>query len=263
MGCIACPGCGGFLYTLQTIPGNTYYMRIYSQASGTGQGDFIICVHHTVPLNDDCLGAIDVPVNNDNTCTLTTNGTTVLASSSGQYGACLYGPADDDVWFKFTASAASHQVTVTPSATGGINDLVIEVYDGTCATYMSYIACANNTTGAEAESMIVQGLVPGTTYYFRVYSAANSSGQGAFSVCINKTVVNDDCSGAISIPVNNDATCTNTYRWNNCGCVSLRQPVARVPHCSEEHDVWYKFVAGAAAYNINVTPATVGGKSTV
>jgi len=251
-------GCNTYagVITVPTIPGNTYFVRVYSAGSGTGQGDFTICVTLTNPLNDECVMAIDVPVNTDHSCTLTTYGSTTRASSSGVYGYCLYGTADDDVWYRFTATASAQQITVTPSVSGGINNVIIEAYEGSCASNFYSIACANNTTGSDAETMVVQGLVPGTTYYIRVYSAAVYTGQGAFTVCITNTVVNDECAGAITAPVNDDGTCTQTFVGTNVGASDSQ---LQVPYCSAEHDVWYKFIANASAYDVSVTPAGLGG----
>ena len=243
--------------TVNTIPGAIYYLRVFSLNSGTGQGDFNICVTSPSPLNDDCLGAINVPVNNDNNCTITTTGNTNGATSSGIYGNCVYGPADDDVWFKFTAAASAHTIIVTPSASGGINDLVMELYHGNCSVYMSGNGCANNTSGTAAELLVAEGLTAGVVYYLRIYSATNySGGNGEFSVCIKNTVTNDDCSGAISIPVNDDATCSNVYHGTSVG--SSQSGIA-ICNSNSIQDVWYSFVASSTAYSISVTAELAGG----
>jgi hypothetical protein len=247
----------GFNNLLSTIPGTTYYVRIYSTDAGAGRGDFSICITSPYVLNDECTGAIDVPVNNSNSCTLTVNGTTANSTSSVIFGNCVYGTADDDVWYKFTATGTAHEITVTPAATGGINNVVVEMYEGSCSAYMSGYSCVNNTTGNQPELLIAQGLNPGSVYYVRVYSAANFSGAGAFDICIKNTVINDDCSGAINIAVNDDATCTNTYLGTSVGA-SINQQQGMC-NSGSPVDVWYKFVANNNAYNINITSAATGG----
>lgn len=253
------PGTGATSFRTYTTPGAVYYLRIYSAGNGTGQGDFTICTYYDGPPNDDCSGAINVPVNNDNSCTLTTAGTTLNATSSNAPPGCtnqLGGTADDDVWYKFTATAATHIVTVTPTVVGGIDNVVLRIYDGNCSNF-TYNTCINNTTGANAETYTAENLVIGNTYYFSVHSYINSyngTGQGAFTICINKTVVNDECTGAINIPVNDNATCTNTYQGTTIGSSNSPGQVG----CGSS-DVWYKFVASSTAYNIGVTPTVSGG----
>lgn len=253
------PGTGAFDFRTYTIPGAVYYFRIYSAANGTGQGDFTICTYFDGPANDDCGSAIDVPVNNDNSCTLTTAGTTLYATSSNMPGGCTsspYSSPDDDVWYKFTATAASHVITVTPTAVGGIDDVVLRMYDGNCGNF-TYFTCINNTTGANAETYTAGNLTIGNTYYFSVHSYLWSygiAGEGAFTVCIKKTVANDECTGAITIPVNDDATCTNIYQGTTVGSSNSPLPLG----CGS-NDVWYKFIANSTAYNITVTPAATGG----
>ena len=253
------PGTGAIDFWTQTQPGATYYFRIYSAANGTGQGDFTICAYFDGPANDDCSGAENVPVNNDNTCTLTTAGTTVYATSSNTPPGCtsqLGGTPDDDVWYKFTATATSHIITVTPTAVGGIDNVVLRMFEGNCNNF-TYNTCINNTIGEYAESYAAQNLIIGNTYYFSVHSYINSytsAGRGAFTICIKKKGTNDECTGALTIPVNDDVNCTNVYQGSTLGATTSPLPVG----CGSL-DVWYKFVANATSYNIAVTPPPGGG----
>lgn len=165
--------------TLTTLTvGSTYFVRVYSFASGSGQGTFNICITRNPPLaNDDCLGAIDVTINPTVVCTVNTTGTTVNATQSS---AGCAGTSDDDVWYKFTATDAGHTITVRPTT---LVDAVFQVYSGNCASLTS-LACINASTGTSAEATTVNGLTIGAVYYVRVYSNANGSGQGAFTICI-------------------------------------------------------------------------------
>jgi hypothetical protein len=126
--------------------------------------------------NDNCSGGTSISVNNNATCTSTTSGTTLGASQT--LAACV-GTADDDVWYTFVATQTVHIVTETP---GTIGDAVMQVYSGSCAS-LTTIACINDaTTGNETTTLT--GLTVGSTYYVRVHSFANGSGQGTFTMCV-------------------------------------------------------------------------------
>ena len=150
-------------------------------------------------VNDNCSGVISLTVNNSSSCTSTTSGTTLGATQS--VAACT-GTADDDVWYSFVATQPVHTVTETP---GTIGDAVIQVYSGTCAA-LSTIACINAaTTGNEITTLT--GLTIGSTYYVRVHSFANGSGQGTFTMCVTTppTIITSgtlssfsSCSGSVS-----------------------------------------------------------------
>ncbi len=132
------------------------------------------------PANNNCVGAVNVPVNIGAECTSTVSGTTIAATQS--VAACT-GTADDDVWYSFIATSVSHTITVTPSGATPINNVVFQVYSGSCAALTS-LGCVNATNGAVAETTTLTGLLIGSVYYFRVYSQANGSGQGTFTACV-------------------------------------------------------------------------------
>ncbi|RAR47546.1 choice-of-anchor L domain-containing protein [Flavobacterium lacus] len=128
------------------------------------------------PINDNCSNAIALTVNEDATCASSTPGTTIGATLS-QTG-CT-GVADDDVWYSFVATSTSHTVTVTP---GTLNDAVLQVFSGTCGGLTSLICRDANFSSAEIAR--VNYLTVGNTYYVRVYSYNNNSGNGTFEICV-------------------------------------------------------------------------------
>lgn len=127
--------------------------------------------------NDDCANAIPVTVNMGTACTVTTAATT---SGATQSTAGCSGTADDDVWFSFVATNNFHTISATGSGSPALTNPVIEVYSS-CGG--SSLVCSNTTTGT-TESFTIYELTVGATYYYRVYSAANGSGQGRFTTCI-------------------------------------------------------------------------------
>ncbi|MBS7786512.1 fibronectin type III domain-containing protein [Flavobacterium sp. CYK-55] len=132
-------------------------------------------------FNDNCNTAYPLTVNTTLTCTTSSSGTTVGAT---QTQAGCAGTADDDVWYKFTATANTHVLTVTP---GTLTDAVLQVFSGTCAGTLTNLGCIDNTSGTGIETNSFSGLTPGTQYFVRVYSFGNATGQGTFSLCVTTT----------------------------------------------------------------------------
>ncbi len=176
--------------------GVDYTIRVYHYYSGSGTGDFTICVTEAPPApgNDACASA--TLLNVYSSCT-PTSGTTVSASQT-QTGCA--GTADDDVWYRFVATNAVQTITVAPY---GTMDPVLELLEGTCGGFTS-IQCEDNGFSGDTEEIQAVGLVPGTTYYVRVYDYYSSNGGGDFDICITgdptPTPSNDEPCDAIQLP---------------------------------------------------------------
>jgi trimeric autotransporter adhesin len=229
--------------------GSTYYVRIFSVANNAAhKGQFTLCISTPVPANDNCTGAIGVPVNASNTCTSTTMGSSFSATQS-QAG-CT-GTADDDVWFSFTATATAHAIRVTPTGASPMDDAVIQAFSGACGSLTS-LGCANFTSGSSTELLSLTGLSAGTVYRFRVHSVGNGSGQGTFNVCVNSAPSNDNCTGAIDIPPQGQNWCSYTA-VSSFNTTAAPSPAA----CTgvADDDVWFSFTATASLHTIRVVPA--------
>jgi len=206
--------------------------------------DNISLISELGPINDECSNAVSLTVNPDTNCTTTTTGTTFAATQS-QAGCS--GTADDDVWYSFVATTTNHIVTVTP---GTLSDAVLQVFSGSCGSLTS-ISCRNATTGSNAEVASFTGLTAGNTYFIRVHSSANGTGQGTFSVCV--TTSNDNCSGAFNLTVNPTNTCTTSTFGTTNGATQSQAGCSG----SAEDDVWYSFVATSTNHNVTVSPTTL------
>lgn len=176
--------------------GTTYKIRVYHFAAGAGSGTFTICVTNppVAPANDACGGAVTLTVNPS--CSYTT-GTTVGATQS--YPGCS-GTADDDVWYKFVATNAVQTITVHPTSS---IDPVIQLYSGTGCTTLSAMTCQDNTFNSQDEQLAAVGLIPGQTYYVRVYDYYSGT-PGTFQICVTGTATaaptNDEPCTAIQLP---------------------------------------------------------------
>ena len=197
--------------TFTSINGTTYFIYIGHWNSTTATGTFTIsrtCV--TAPSNNNCSSAPSLTVNSSSTCTSTTNGTTVGATQSST--SCT-GTADDDVWYSFVATQTSQIITVTP---GTMSDAVFQVYGGTCAGLTS-LACIDNTSGSSSETTTVNGLTIGSTYYVRVHSYGNGSGQGTFSICASTPCTTPTTAGTLSVSPSNTGTVNDAFTFTTTG----------------------------------------------
>ena len=108
--------------------------------------------------------------------------------------------ADDDVWFKFIATNSVQTITVDPSVS---MDAVVELFSGACATLTS-ITCMDIGFTDDNEVINAVGLIPGNTYYIRVYDYYASTGGAPFQICIvgaaTPTPSNDEPCNAIVLP---------------------------------------------------------------
>jgi hypothetical protein len=178
--------------TFAANSGTTYFVYIGYYTNGTNTGTFTISRSCTTPpSNNNCSGATALTVNTGSSCTTSTNGTTVGATQSST--ACS-GTADDDVWYSFVANGNRQTLTVTP---GTLTNAVLQVYSGSCAGLVS-LACVNNTTGSSAETVTVEGLVAGTTYFVRVHSNGNGTGQGTFTICATTPCTTPTVAGTLA-----------------------------------------------------------------
>lgn len=226
--------------------GTTYYYRVLASngCPSAYKSGFVT----TSITNDNCATAIALPVNTTSTCLTSTNGTTYGATQS-QAGCS--GVADDDVWYKFTATATSHTVTVTPIS---INDIVFQVFNNSCAG--ANLGCVDSTNSYSTESYTFSGLTVGNVYYVRIYSFSSAvSSQGNFNICVTTPVAptNNDCSGALALTVNSTTTCVTSSNGTTLNATQSQVGCAG----TADDDVWYKFTATAVSHKVTVTPNTM------
>jgi hypothetical protein len=208
----------------------------------------------SAPVNDNCAQA--TTLTSGATCTPTA-GTTSGATTSGlavQLCNGFTGSAEDDVWYQFVATAASHNVTVVGGASF---DAVIEVYGGTCAA-PTFISCADATVAGGTETATLTGLTVGTTYRVRVFDyEATASATPTFTICVTGAAAapaNDNCAnatvltpGATCVPTNGTTAGATTSGLAVQACFGFTG--------TAEDDVWYQFVATSTTHYVNVTGA--------
>jgi large repetitive protein len=162
------------------------------------------------PANDDCAGAITLPIGNVPVCGTGTqtssntvvSGTITTATPGNPY---IYQPGctgsstvqsfpANDVWYKYVAKGYKANISVTSTfATPNIS-----VYAGSCAALGGGVGgCAVGTGGTA--SLLVDQMVVGTTYYIQVSGATGQT--GTFNLTINNAIDCNDCLTGSSLTV--------------------------------------------------------------
>jgi trimeric autotransporter adhesin len=241
-------------------PGQTYYVRVYTFSGAGYNTSFNICIGTPPPppANDECTGAIALTVNPDLNCTSVGSGNTLWATTSMAATPCSGNP-DDDVWYSFVATGASHVVTlsnVVSTGTSTASDMYFQVLSGTCGSLTSVLCSDPNTA-------TLTGLTPGQTYYVRVYTFSGAGYNTSFNICIGTPPpppANDECTGAIALTVNPDLNCASVGSGNT---LSATTSMAATP-CSgnPDDDVWYSFVATGASHVVTLSNVVSTGTTT-
>ena len=198
------------------------------------------------PANDNCSAAVVLTASSTTACGATVAGTTVSATASAGVPApsCSATGINDDVWYRFVATATAHKITISNTSTS----TAAAVYSGVDCNTLTQLtgACA---TGGPA----VSGLTIGTTYYVRVYTTASTATTFTnFDICIGLPPLppaNDDCANAIALSPFSGPTsgttvgATQTMAAELCGGFTG----------TANDDVWYKFTAlqaGSATFTL-------------
>ncbi|WP_445721995.1 hypothetical protein [Flavobacterium sp.] len=200
-------------------------------------------INGQAPSNDNCSGAIALPLNS--TCAYTTY-TNVSATASTipstppAPGCASY--SSGDVWFSILIPS-NGQVTVDMQA-GTMTDSGMAWYTGTCSG-LTLLECDDDDSTNGLMSYITRtGLTPGNTIYVRVWGYANSS--GTFGICATTPApANDNCTAAIALTLN--TTCSYTSYSNSAATASTTPSTPPAPGCGNysSGDVWFSVVTPA------------------
>jgi gliding motility-associated-like protein len=229
--------------------GNTYYYRVYDFASANPVTmTFNTCVVNPV-TNNDCNKATKITPGY--TCNLVDGDGTYTTQSLPATGGV--GNANDDVWYKFTATNTSHFITVSASL---LYDPVVQVFS-TCSATPTPLAPAFNDDAdfpmAKSGTAKVSGLTIGNTYYYRVFDkSATNPVTMTFSTCVATPPKNDDCDGSLNVFPNN--SCTSVSSNSTFASESIAS------NCTGDanDDVWFKFIAQSTSQFISVDPIDTG-----
>ncbi|MDW8272770.1 MAG: G8 domain-containing protein [Chitinophagales bacterium] len=220
----------------------------YSRLSFIPFDNCIGCTASTAPpSNDNVAGAISIPVNNEPCVDLCGTYYRSRFATASPQPVCT-ATADDDVWFVFTApNPLQGNIKIDVRGAGGY-DPVLEVLDAS----LTSIRCRNATGVGLTDTAVIleSNLIPGGTYYARVYHAGSGSGtDGNFSICVyNQPVppVNDTVGGAINLTVGSSCV---PITGNTLSATGSKNPACTgVP----DDDLWYRFTATSPNITIQV-----------
>ncbi len=239
--------------------GNTYRVRMYTWGNGDdAQYDICMSSPPPAPANDNCTGATAfpaIPTNGSTACLSNQSSAGGTNSNVTPSGACSSnsGTPDDDVWFRFTATTTSLELTT--SYDSGSSDVYWQIFSGSCAANMTSLLCTDNNDGGT-----VSGLTVGNTYYVRMY-AYYSSDNTQYDICLNAPPpppANDECTGASTLT----ASATTSWTSSLNGTVENALQSSQANSCwgTPDDDVWYRFTATSTSHT--VTLSNVSGSTT-
>ncbi|UOK43088.1 MULTISPECIES: choice-of-anchor J domain-containing protein [Flavobacterium] len=180
---------------LQPATNYDFYVRAVCIAGTDVSGWSAPKAFMTFIENDECDGAMTVPVNANDQCTQVKaamfNGATVSTVGGTTCGANNSG----DIWFKFTATNASHTVDFRDFNANMTLPIMMTVYSGDCGS-LTQIACNYNN------SSTVTGLQIGNTYFVRAsINTVTTVTNVNFKVCV-KTPVAPASGTSLSCKIN-------------------------------------------------------------
>jgi gliding motility-associated-like protein len=251
------------ILTVNQPGGTVVYIRVWGVGGETG--GFNICATANIPpANNECANAQTLTVNPNLLCGTVAAGTCASATLSTTTPAPACGTTnswDDDVWYKFVATGATHTVSLLNVA-GSSTAMVINLYSvppgGDC-TNLTFVNC---TVGNLAN---IGSLTAGTTYYVRVFTnVVNTASNTTFNICIGTPPPpppNDDCINATVLTVNADYNCGVTTAGTTVSATTSN--TLPLPSCiasgGNNDDVWYSFVATTTAHRVSLVNALTGG----
>ena len=195
------------------------------------------------PSNDNCSNAI----NRTSSTNCNNNGYDLqnATASAGLPVGCESGGVHYDVWFRFTATNATHSIAIS-SLESGITNPEIQLYSGSCGTPTSLVC---GTT-----SLVGTGLTVGNTYYVRVSNVgAAVTSNGEFDICVTHPgtpPTNDECAGAILLTSN--TSCNNSQYTLRYATASAGIPVG-CASAGLHFDTWFSFIAAGTTQTVAVS----------
>ncbi|MFY0482763.1 DUF7619 domain-containing protein [Flavobacterium sp. PLA-1-15] len=225
----------------------TFYVRSICSDTDTSAWTFLQSILFTTIIsNDECINAIDIPVNTGieaiTSLNVKTNGSTASLPSI-TCNSLVY----TDVWFKFVAIQPIHVIRFTDTSNNV--QLGHVLLTGSDCQSMSQLYC---NIGLNS---VASGLTAGQTYYVRVFKYGSLSELNiTFNIEITSpqivTATNDEPSTATPIVVNSNSECSNvTYGTINGATASN---LSNVCGGTANDDVWFSFVATSQKHVVSI-----------
>ncbi|MBO2009237.1 fibronectin type III domain-containing protein [Hymenobacter negativus] len=174
------------------------------------------------PANDECAGAVALPVGT--TCTPTVVSNLDASRSAGVADPTCADYRGDDMWYSVVVPANGIVALETgPVAGSDVSDTGLAVYDGTCGS-LTELTCDDNNGPFSMSYARLTGLVPGTVLYVRVWSNGNYT-HGAFALCATT-----DDAAPVTEWLGTSTDWFDTANWSNgVPTASLNAHIGNVP----------------------------------
>ncbi len=219
------------------VIGQQYYLRsYYPNGIGNDFSNFNVNLV-SKPVNDDCTGAIEVPLISATTAGSTLNRfTNDLATKT--IAGCTVTNAGwsniNDVWYKFTATSTTHPIVIGADAYASSE---CSIYSGSLGSLTS-IGSFNFFERFEIKTLT--NLQPGATYYIRI----GAPGIVNFTMSVYKDAPsNDDCMNADTVLMSSSFKCENNFSISNRLTATNSTGNCSLPATK---DVWFIFKATSA-----------------
>ncbi|GAB2966334.1 hypothetical protein GCM10027048_40800 [Hymenobacter coalescens] len=254
------------------VVGQTYWVRVLATAVPTairpdGEATFEIALRdEPVPANDEITGALPLTASAvAGTCTNPTEFTLVGATPSFQpTGADL---PQRDVWFSFVAPPA-----LPGNTTSGMTAFLggETLLQGGMQLLESVAQGPSSSSGWTPGIRLVgpaigsNSLVPGRTYYVRIYSTLPQPEPGLrYTLCLRPRITNDEPCGALPLAVDAAGQCAAPVVGTTRGATrttttgGVRLPVPNCGYTTDAVDVWYRVVPTTTAFTLRCDDVTV------
>lgn len=208
------------------LPNTVYTVTVQSNCFGGGQSTALLTTFTTPPstgtppANDECAGAIALPV--ATTCVPVTT-TNLNATRSAVNSPLCSNYQGGDVWYSLVVPA-NGIVQVASGAVSGsvVTSVGLQLFTGTCGNLV-LVACNGGLAVTYAQVRGV-GLVPGTTVYVRTWRQGSATG-GDFTLCATTDITCPLVTNlAASALTPTSATLTFTLPAGNTGYVLTYTP---------------------------------------
>ena len=216
-------------------PGQTYYLRVVmiTPVYCNTETCFLNLAIVSDPLNDECAGALELPLSASAAIVAPGTEISTLGATQSQPGCAIAGAANDDVWYRFTATAATH---FFPTQRLSGDPIIVQGFSGTCG----------NLASVFCNSDVATDLTVGQQYYLRAYSASTDtsvSSRGLIGVF--EAATNDACGGATPITVTQSGEASAAVAISN-----LNATASVVPCWSNDRDVWLSFTSPSTSVSV-------------
>ncbi len=161
-------------------PVSPYTMYVRAICEGGVYSDWSQYTFYTPVSNNDCVSAIDLPVNSGVQC-IQSETVSFLGATVSPEAPDLCGNANGgDVWYSFVAEETVHVVQLLNfSNIASFESIAVTLYQGGC-DIMIPVACST------VNYIMATGLTPGSLYLVRVsLNSSSTTLSGSFDICVS------------------------------------------------------------------------------